>query len=367
MVENNDLLPRKKKNKEAKLKKSESEEELEEKYYDDFDSSSFVDESEEENENIDVDENIIEQIELPDNIRRFKPPSLKEKKSVHFDCSDEEGEDDEQEDDLIDAKSSHKAENLSKKRLVAVFMLFPIFFGGIIMVFEMFGKFKWEKTTMQFSALAFGAVIALFFLARVPLYRSILKLILCFAWVIFLLPTYQVYKCSPIELKNDMIGTWFSVKTEAFSFLESTYTTSNCFKSFTLHAPYALSFMSPKVVLKVEIDELISLKNETHTENEETDVHYFLLVSKRSVKQRFHKIYMLAVATSKEANLLESSLILSIEEKRKNVLMVSGSILNIDQIDLPLKEELETLKYLVRPIKLQIETVKYASRYSKLH
>ena len=234
------------------------------------------------------------------------------------------------------------------------------------MVFEMFGKFKWEKTAMQLTAVVGGAVIALVFLARLPLYRSILKLVLCFAWIIFLLPTYQVYQCSPIELKNDMIGTWFSVKTDAFTFLESTYTTSNCFKSLSLHAPYSMSAMSPKVILKVDIDDLISLNNETLNENDEAQLGYFLMVSKRSVKQRFHKLYLLAVAPMKEASLLEKSLKLSLEEKQRNILSVSGSILNIDQFDLPLKEELESLKYLVRPIKFRVESVKYINRYAKV-
>lgn len=316
---------------------------------------------------------------LLENIRNFKPMRVKPRKTVSFDecgsCeeSDDSGKDMLSEEVSVDEKKKKKKkkskeENLTSKRAVALFMIFPMLVTGAVMVYEMLGRFKFEKSAMQFTASIGGALIALFFMSKVESLRSAVKFVFCFAWVIFLIPTYQVYSCSPIPLKNDMLGTWFSLKTDTGKFLESSYITCECFRSLKFHTPYKLSMMAPKIELKADISALINLNMEKEIPDDDASqsLSYFLLVSKRSVKKKFHKLYFLLEAAPKLADTLKRSITLTTTEKDKYLLRITGTVSDIEDSLQPMKNELESMTYLIRPIKFKVYSVQYVDRYVKL-
>jgi len=240
------------------------------------------------------------------------------------------------------------------------------------MLSEVFGNFKIGKSSMQATAAIGGALIALFIMSNVKALQSALKFVLCFAWIIFLYPSYQVYNCSPVPLKNDMLGTWFSLKTESSKFSELSYVTSECFRSYQLHSPYILSVMSVKISLTVDVNDLINLDvdeknvNEDALKERDAESNYFLLVSKRSVKKKFHKLYMIVEADSKLTDTLRSALKLTTVEREKKLLQITGAVYDVEEALLPLKGELEGYGYLMRPVKFKAFDVNYIDRYAKL-
>lgn len=313
---------------------------------------------------------VISKEELLDGIS--SPIELKRHSS---DCCGDSDLPEESTDYFEDESSASKSENLSSKRIVAFMVIFPMLASGIFMLNEVFGNFKLGKSSMQATAAIGGALIALFVMSNVKALQSAVKFILCFAWLLFLYPTYQVYHCSPVPLKNDMLGTWFSLKTEASKFSELSYVTSECFRSYQFHSPYMLSAMSVKISLVVDIKDLINLDvaeekdnndEEKEKSNVESEFSYFLLLSKRSVKKKFHKLYMMMESDSKLTKTLRTALKLSNSEKEKKLLQITGAVFDVGEPLLPLKKELEGYGYLMRPIKFKAYEVKYIDRYAKL-
>jgi len=303
-------------------------------------------------------------------IPKMKIQKIKRRKKACC-SSDEDGDDDDTEPRKLRKGKKVKKdndENLTTKRLVALFMLFPMIITALVWGYDALGKFKFEKSAVQATAAIGGAGIALFIMSKVAILQSAVKFILCFAWIVLLIPTYQVYSCSPIEMKNDMLGTWFSLKTSASKFLENSHVTSLCFRSSKFPTPYMLSLMSPKISLTVDISQLINLntENEIPDEDASRSLNYFLIVSKRSVKKKFHKLHLIVEAAPKLADTLKKALKLSSTEKDKNLLLISGSIYDLDEPLAPMKKELESMNYLIRPIKLKVHAVKYIDRYVKL-
>ena len=284
-------------------------------------------------------------------------------------CEAESG--DETVDDFFkDENSSDSTSSLTSKRMVALMVMFPMIASGGFMMSEMIGNFKMGKSSMQATAAIGGAVIALIVMANVKALQSAAKFVICFSWLLLFYPTYQVYHCSPVPLKNDMLGTWFGMKTQAPKFSELSYTTSQCFRSFSFQSPYMLSAMSVKISLTVNINDLINLdvgdKSNTAESENSSGINYFLLVSKRSVKKKFHKLYMLVETDDAMAATLRSTLKLSSGEKEKKLLEVVGHVMDVEEALEPMKGELEGMGYLVRPVKLKTSQVKYIDRYAKL-
>ena len=316
---------------------------------------------------IDLTENISKEEFLKD-IRSYRPPELQASCS---ECEDCDIPDENAEDFFEDGSSKSSTKNLGSKRSIAFIVMFPMFASGVYMLYEVFGRFQLGKSTMQFTAAIGGAIIALIIMSNVKALQSAVKFVFCFAWLIFFYPTYQVYQCSPVPLKNDMIGTWFSLKTDASKFLELSYVTSECFQSYQFHSPYLLSVMSVKISLTVDINDLINLnvgKEEANVDYEENEhvFNYFLLLSKRSVKKKFHKLNMIVEAAPKLSKHLTESLKLSSSEKGKKLLHITGVVSDIDEALTPMKEELDGYGYLMRPIKFKVHAVKYIDRYAKL-
>jgi len=290
----------------------------------------------------------------------------------HGGC-DDDGDDQPADDDFFkdENSSSDSTSSLTSKRMITLMVMFPMIASGGFMMSEMIGNFKMGKSSMQATAVIGGAIIALIVMANVKALQSAVKFVVCFSWLLFLYPTYQVYHCSPVPLKNDMLGTWFSFKTQGPKFSELSYTTSECFRSFSFQSPYMLSAMSVKISLTVHINDLINLdvgeKSEKTTgESSAGEYNYFLLVSKRSVKKKFHKLYTLVETDDKMATTLRSALKLTSAEKDRKLLEVVGYVVDVEDALLPMKDELTGMGYLVRPVKFKTTNVKYIDRYAKL-
>ena len=253
-----------------------------------------------------------------------------------------------------------------KKKAVALMMIFPMIVTAFITIGDTLEKFKLDKTAMQVTATIGGAGIALYAMSRVPQLKEAVKFVICFSWLVFLYPTYQVYTCSPIEMKNSMIGTWFKLATTPYDFLEKSYVSSECFNKQKLQAPYMMSALAAKVSLVIQINDLINLKGQQKEEEKNPgDVGYFLAVSKRSVKKKFHKLYLIIEADEKMAEMLSRALSLDSKEKDKNLLVVTGLVVALEDELLPMKKELEKMQYLVRPVKFKATKVVYRDKYAK--
>ena len=67
----------------------------------------------------------------------------------------------------------------------------------------------------------------------------------------------------------------------------------------------------------------------------------------------------------KFAAMLKNSLKLSPHEKDKHLLRITGTVDELDDNVTAMKEELESMEYLIRPIKFKIHNIAYTDRYAK--
>jgi len=80
-----------------------------------------------------------------------------------------------------------------------------------------------------------------------------------FGWMLMLIPTSQVYFCSPIKLENKLLGAMFRLQATSSEILEEAYTNSECFRNNTAALPYSMSVLPIRVKLILEPSELIKL------------------------------------------------------------------------------------------------------------
>merc|ERR1712002_1213063 len=170
-------------------KKSKSEDQVDEEK----DSQVSEEEDDGSDENLDFTKSVSEE-ELLGDIRSYSPAELQGEPEC-TECGDCDGGDADQ--DFFE-DSSKSSDNMGSKRAVAFLILFPMLVSGGYMLYEVFGKFRIGKSSMQFTAAIGGAIIALFIMSNVKQLQSAIKFVLCFAWLFFLYPSYQVYNCSPV-------------------------------------------------------------------------------------------------------------------------------------------------------------------------
>jgi len=321
---------------------------------------------------------------LPDKIKQF--PKLKKHKNT---CCDDSDDDyvlqdnvvpDVPSDDVQEAepespsksetkvktrksKSKKKEDGLFAKRAMAFFMLLPMLAGGLAMLSEvvgpLLGKYEVPNSLLYTAAFGVGGIIIFYGSVNIPGFANMVKVAAIFSPLALLLPTYQVYSCSPIPLKNDMLGTWFSLKTDANKFLSQSHITSHCFQNVRVQAPYMLSLITPKITLTVDMDNIVSLD----VPKNEMEVSYLMFLSKRSVKRKFHKIYLLVQASGQAASIVERRNQLSAREKIDNLLVVTGSVIDLPEDMDSLKKEVEAKGHNVRPLIFQVTKAEYKSRY----
>lgn len=297
---------------------------------------------------------------------------------VGEECCEDSSEEGESVDFFAEGRRKTKKdqdENLGTKRFVVVLMILPIIFSAGYVAYELIekyaiGKVATEKFAFQNYSFLIGLLVVLVIgIAKLPNVIAKLLFTIGIVFLAIIISTYQVYGCSPIELKNDMIGTWFSLKTKALTFTERSYISSQCYKSFYFQAPYFLSVIEPTVTLRADVSDLadiLKLENITPEGCIDENDSYFTLVSKRSVKKRFHRLYLIAVAQSDLKILLRKSLAWSLEDKDKYLLSLTGHVKDLDDCADKIKSNLENSEYHVRPVQFTLTAVKYIDRYVKL-
>ncbi|EDO46634.1 predicted protein [Nematostella vectensis] len=183
--------------------------------------------------------------------------------------------------------------------------------------------------------------------------RSVmLKGILPIAVAALIFPTIRVYMCSPIELRNEDIGTRFSLKTTAAEFLKRACQ-EECLAKSKLPSSYRLSLSTPRVAIKVPFRQIVNLNLTTSAMVNGQAVkvaRLLLLASWRSVKGRYHALNMIARVPLKVKKLKEGL------ASKQDMLMV-GRVVQVPNDLMKLKGELEKQKRFMRPFMMEVYRV----------
>ena len=186
----------------------------------------------------------------------------------------------------------------------------------------------------------------------------LMEIFFSISWFISLYPTYQVFKCSPIQLKNVDLGTLCKLKTEEAEAVEISYTASECCQSYKYLAPFWMSLYSPKISLVIDFKDLTKIFEGNPT--------YYFATSQRSVKKKIYKLNLLVkVPQITTAIVLENSFNLTSREKKHNVVIATGSFQKWENDELHIKNDLEK-HYFVRSMTFVANQVEYRSKYEDM-
>ena len=179
--------------------------------------------------------------------------------------------------------------------------------------------------------------------------RGFVKVLIPVMFAALLFPTFQVYLCSPLEIKNENIGTKFSLKTTASEFLQQACE-DVCLKSSKIPSSYSLTFFTPRVSLRVKFNQIVDLNITTTAMvgGEKLPVAKIaLLKSWRSVKGKYFALHIIARIPVKIKKFEEGL-------TAKKGMILSGRVENIPTDLKKLRNELEKQKYFVRPFVLEV-------------
>ena len=179
--------------------------------------------------------------------------------------------------------------------------------------------------------------------------RGFVKLIIPVMLGVLLLPTFQVYLCSPLEIKNENIGTQYSLKTTASEFLQQACD-SVCLKKSKIPSPYSLTFFTPRVSIKVKFTQIVDLNLTTTAMvgGEKLPVaKIVLLKSWRSVKGKYFALHIITRVPVKIKKFEEGL-------TAKKGMILSGRIENIPADLKKLRNEMEKQRHFVRPFILDV-------------
>ena len=175
------------------------------------------------------------------------------------------------------------------------------------------------------------------------------KLLLpAFLWAL-LLPTFQIYLCSPLEIKNENIGTQYSLKTTASEFLQQACE-EVCLNKSKIPSSYALTFFTPRVSLRVKFSQIVDLNITTSTMVGDEKVplaKIVLLKSWRSVKGKYFGLHIITRVPVKIKKFQESM-------TAKQGMLLSGRVENIPSDLKKLRSELEKQRHFIRPFVLEV-------------
>ena len=242
-----------------------------------------------------------------------------------------------------DGGSSDDSQTSYKNLAFLCLMIFPSLFWllavGTDVVSNLGSVFGNSLKALSIAILFLIPVIAGYFIK--PL-RGFVKLLIPALLAVLLLPTIQVYLCSPLEIKNENIGTQFSLKTTAAEFLQRTCE-DICLNNSKIPSSYSLTFFTPRVSLRVKFSQIVDLNLTTSAMvgGEKLDVaKIVLLKSWRSVKI----IARVPVKIKKFQEGLTS----------KQGMILSGRVDNIPADLKKLRGELEKQRHFVRPFVLEV-------------
>ena len=179
--------------------------------------------------------------------------------------------------------------------------------------------------------------------------RGFVKLFIPALLAVLLLPTIQVYLCSPLEIKNENIGTQFSLKTTAAEFLQRACE-NICLNNSKIPSPYSLTLFTPRVSLKVKFGQIVDLNLTTSAMvggEKLAMAKIVLLKSWRSVKGKYFALNIIARVPVKIKKFQEGL-------TAKQGMILSGRVENIPADLKKLRGELEKQRHFVRPFVLEV-------------
>lgn len=249
-----------------------------------------------------------------------------------------------------DGGSSDDSQTSYKNLAFLCLMIFPSLFWllavGTDVVSNLGSVFGNSLKALSIAILFLIPVIAGYFIK--PL-RGFVKLLIPALLAVLLLPTIQVYLCSPLEIKNENIGTQFSLKTTAAEFLQRTCE-DICLNNSKIPSPYSLTFFTPRVSLRVKFSQIVDLNLTTSAMvgGEKLDVaKIVLLKSWRSVKGKYFALNIIARVPVKIKKFQEGL-------TSKQGMILSGRVDNIPADLKKLRGELEKQRHFVRPFVLEV-------------
>lgn len=249
-----------------------------------------------------------------------------------------------------DGGSSDDSQTSYKNIAFLCLMIFPSLFWlvavGSDVVSNLGSMFGNSLKALSISGLLVIPVIAGYFVK--PL-RGFVKLLIPVLLAVLVLPTFQVYLCSPLEIKNENIGTQFSLKTTAAEFLQQACE-DVCLKNSKIPSPYSLTFFTPRVSLKVKFSQIVDLNLTTSAMvgGEKLPMaKIVLLKSWRSVKGKYFALHIIARVPVKIKKFQEGL-------TAKQGMILSGRVENIPADLKNLRGELEKQRHFVRPFVLEV-------------
>lgn len=249
-----------------------------------------------------------------------------------------------------DGGSSDDSQTSYKNLAFLCLMIFPSLFWllavGTDVVSNLGSVFGNSLKALSIAILFLIPVIAGYFIK--PL-RGFVKLLIPALLAVLLLPTIQVYLCSPLEIKNENIGTQFSLKTTAAEFLQRTCE-DICLNNSKIPSSYSLTFFTPRVSLRVKFSQIVDLNLTTSAMvgGEKLDVaKIVLLKSWRSVKGKYFALNIIARVPVKIKKFQEGL-------TSKQGMILSGRVDNIPADLKKLRGELEKQRHFVRPFVLEV-------------
>lgn len=179
--------------------------------------------------------------------------------------------------------------------------------------------------------------------------RRVSKLLIFTFLLALLLPTFQIYLCSPLEIKNENIGTQYSLKTTASEFLQQVCE-EVCLNNSRIPSSYSLTLFTPRVSLRVKFSQIVDLNITSSSMVGEEKVplaKVVLLKSWRSVKGKYFGLHVITRVPVKIKKFQESL-------TAKKGMLLSGRVANIPSDLKNLRSELEKQRHFIRPFVLEV-------------
>lgn len=249
-----------------------------------------------------------------------------------------------------DGGSSEESQTSYKNFAFLCLMIFPSLFWlaavGSDVIANLGSVFGNISKALAVTALFLIPIIASYFIKQL---RGFVKLLIPVLLAVLLLPTFRVYLCSPLEIKNENIGTQFSLKTTAAEFLQQACE-DVCLKNSKIPSPYSLTLFTPRVSLKVKFSQIVDLNLTTSAMvgGEKLPMaKIVLLKSWRSVKGKYFALHIIARVPVKIKKFQEGL-------TAKQGMILSGRVENIPTDLKNVRAELEKQRHFVRPFVLEV-------------
>lgn len=263
-------------------------------------------------------------------------------------------------------KKKKKSENLTGSRLVSYLMISPTLIYFISVMYDVIAKYSIAGKAFHVAAAVVGAAIAAgFCLYFYKTLQAYLKYLAVASLLVFLIPTVQVFNCSPLHLDNSRIGTNFKLKESLDDIIKISYHNQECWKNQYFKTPYSMSLYTPRLKISIKPYQIINLNMYHYAEREESDDGpppdtlpnpLYLFASQRSVKRQMYNLNLIAMASGKMRTLADV-LDLSMDHRENVTLDVTGTLLPLGPKFNETTHELQEMEFLYRPLVFQVQVV----------